>query len=120
MQKIGLTGSYTSIADFREQLFNQISINVRAFLSGAPIKLDTPREIRAKVASIQKIVKQGKVYMEDYEKDGKVKSFLVKGDTKAIKEQMKEMGGRWNTSLGGWVFSKGREIEIAEFIKRNA
>ncbi len=58
--------------------------------------------------------------MEDYEKDGQVKSFLVKGDTKAIKDQRKELGGRWNNSLGGWIFPKTKEVEIAAFIKKNA
>lgn len=37
-------------------------------------------------------MKEGKVYMEDYEKDEKVKSFLVKGDTKTMKDDLKEMG----------------------------
>ena len=58
--------------------------------------------------------------MEDYEKDGNIKSFVVKGDTKAIKEELKQLGGRWNQTLGGWVFSKAKEIEIAEFIKNKA
>ncbi len=55
--------------------------------------------------------------MEDYEKDGVVKSFIVKGDTKSIKEQLKEIGGRWNGTLGGWIFPKSKEIEVAEFLK---
>jgi nucleoside 2-deoxyribosyltransferase len=119
MQKLGLTGSYTSITDFTEKLLNQISVNVRLLLSGTPAAVPSPREVKEKAESLKKIVKEGRVYMEDYEKDGKVKSFLVKGDTKVIKDELKELGGRWNGSLGGWVFPKTREIEIADFIKKN-
>lgn len=120
MQKLGLTGSYTSITDFKEQLLNQISVNVRLLLSGTSAAQPTPQEVKAKAASLKKIVKEGRVYMEDYEKDGQVKSFLVKGDTKAIKDDLKNLGGRWNSSLGGWIFSKSKEVEIAEFLKKNA
>ena len=42
-----------------------------------------------------------------------------KGDTKPIKDELKGMGGRWNSSLGGWIFSKSHEIEVAELIKKN-
>lgn len=120
MQKLGLTGSYTSITDFKEQLLSQISVNIKALLSGAPSTPPTPQEVKAKVASIKKILKEDKVYMEDYEKDGKVKSFVVKGDTKAIKEGLKDLGGRWNGSLGGWLFPKTKEVEVAAYLKKNA
>jgi hypothetical protein len=120
MQKLGLTGSYTSITDFKEQLLNQISINVRLLLSGTPVPTASPKEVKAKAESLKKIVNEGRVYMEDYEKDGQIKSFLVKGDTKEIKEKLKELGGRWNGTLKGWIFPKSKEIEIAEFIKKNA
>ncbi len=119
MQKLGLTGSYNSVTDFKEQLLNQININVRRLNEGTPIPVPTQKEAADKIKSIKKIVKEGKVYMEDYEKDGQVKSFLVKGDTKSMKEELKGMGGRWNSTLGGWIFSKSHEIEVAEFIKEN-
>lgn len=117
MQKLGLTGSYNNITDFKEQLLNQISINVQAVLAGAPRKSPTKKAAAEKVRSLTKMVNEGRVFMEDYKKDGQVKSFLVKGDTKAIKEELKEMGGRWNASLGGWIFSKARELEVAAFLK---
>jgi hypothetical protein len=117
MQQIGLTGSYSSIADLREKLLNQLSINVRNLLSGQPPKVSTPDDVKQRIESITKIAKTGKVYLEDYSKDGKVRSFLVKGDTKAFKEDLKALGGRWNGTLGGWIFPKSKEIEIAELIK---
>ncbi|MBX8597556.1 DUF4062 domain-containing protein [Pseudomonas cichorii] len=119
MQKLGLTGSYRSIVDFKEQLATQLNINVRNLLSGNPSTRPTidPSE---KAKSLKKLIKEDKVYMEDYEKDGHIKSFIVKGDTKALKENLKSLGGRWNSSLGGWVFSKTKEIEIAAFLKSHA
>lgn len=117
MQKLGLTGAYNSITDFREQLLNQISINVKRLIAGTPTPKPTAKEAAAKIKSIKQIIKEGKIHMEDYEKDGQVKSFLVKGDTKPIKEELKQRGGRWNQTLGGWIFPKSLEIEIAEFIK---
>lgn len=120
MQKIGLTGSYTSLEDFREQLFNQLTINVRTLLTGAVKPRPSPEEFKERVASIKKIAKQGKVYMEDYEKDGEIRSFVVKGDTKPLKEGLKEMGGRWNGTLQGWVFSKAKEVEVAAYLKSHA
>ena len=120
MQKIGLTGAYASVADFKEQLFNQLSINVRNLVSGTPASASTPEEFKERVKTITKIAKAGKIYMEDYEKDGQIKSFVVKGDTKPMKDGLKNLGGRWNSTLGGWLFPKSKEIEIAEFLKQAA
>jgi hypothetical protein len=120
MQKIGLTGAYTSITDFREKLLTQISINVRQLLSGVPVTPPTASEVEARTETLKKIIKDGNVYMEDYAKDGVVKSFLVKGDTKKLKDQLKKIGGRWNSTLGGWIFPKTKEVEIAEFLKKCA
>ncbi|MFB5150682.1 MULTISPECIES: hypothetical protein [Burkholderia] len=120
MQKIGLTGSYSNIVDFKEQLFNQLSINVKLLTSGTPITRPSAASVREKAASLKKVLKDGSVYMEDYAKDGQVKSFLVKGDTKGIKDDLKTLGGRWNSTLGGWVFPKTKEVEVAEFLKKNA
>lgn len=45
------------------------------------------------------------------------------GDTKAIKEQLKELGGRFNPSLNyngekraGWIFSKKQADKVKELI----
>lgn len=119
MQKIGLTGSYTSITDFKEQLLRQLSINVQNLMAGEPISKPTPAEVKAKNKSIEKIIKEGQIFMKDYEKNGQIKSFLVKGDTKEIKGDLKEMGGKWNNSLKGWIFPKSKELEVAEYIKNN-
>lgn len=52
------------------------------------------------------------------------KAIAVFGDTKAIKEQLKELGGRFNPSLNyngekraGWIFSKKKAGKVKELIK---
>lgn len=43
------------------------------------------------------------------------KAIAVIGDTKAIKDKLKELGGRFNPRLtcgGGWIFSKRKETEL--------
>lgn len=52
------------------------------------------------------------------------KAIAVFGDTKAIKDQLKEFGGRFNPSLNyngekraGWIFSKKQADKVKELIK---
>jgi hypothetical protein len=45
------------------------------------------------------------------------RSFLLRGDTKPYKEEIKAMNGRWNRTLGAWVFSLKRKDEVTEFIR---
>ena len=61
------------------------------------------------------------VLMVDYS----AKAVAVIGDTKAIKDDLKAMGGRFNRALtiegervAGWIFSKSKEGEIMEYINK--
>ena len=45
------------------------------------------------------------------------KSFLITGDeTKKYKEELKKMGGKWNTTLKGWIYSSKNEESLKEWI----
>lgn len=53
------------------------------------------------------------------------KSFVVVGDTKKYKESLKNLGGKWNSSLTnketgekfmGWIFYSGKRKEIESWI----
>lgn len=47
------------------------------------------------------------------------KALAVIGETKAVKEQLKQLGGRFNPRLScgaGWIFSKKRETELRALI----
>jgi hypothetical protein len=41
-----------------------------------------------------------------YDTEKYEKAILVTGDTKPHKDAMKACGGKWNSSLKGWIFSK--------------
>lgn len=51
------------------------------------------------------------------------RSIAVIGETKDIKEQLKELGGRWNPNLTindtkakGWIFSKNKEAAVRKLV----
>lgn len=44
------------------------------------------------------------------------RSFIVAGQTKSIKEDLKEIGGRWNRTLKGWIFSIKRLEEVESYL----
>jgi hypothetical protein len=51
------------------------------------------------------------------------KSFVVIGDTRPIKDDLKSIGGRFNPNLtiddervAGWVFSKNKRLEVEDLI----
>ena len=48
------------------------------------------------------------------------KSFAVIGDTYQYKDELKELGGKWNSELlcgKGWIFPLSRKEEVVRFIK---
>lgn len=56
------------------------------------------------------------IYIEDYSEA----SIVVLGDTKTHKEQLKKLGGKFNSKLKdgkvGWIFSKKNETNVREYI----
>lgn len=76
-----------------------------------PEKVEEAKEVEAVTAEGLEIV--------DYSE----KAIAVFGDTKAIKEQLKELGGRFNPALNyngekraGWIFSKKQADKVKELI----
>lgn len=76
-----------------------------------PERVEEAKEVEAVTAEGLEIV--------DYSE----KAIAVFGDTKAIKEQLKELGGRFNPSLNyngekraGWIFSKKQADKVKELI----
>lgn len=76
-----------------------------------PEKVEKAKEVEAVTVEGLEIV--------DYSE----KAIAVFGDTKAIKEQLKELGGRFNPSLSyngekraGWIFSKKQADKVKELI----
>ena len=63
------------------------------------------------------------IYIEDYS----TKSFVVRGDTTPIKENMKALGGKWNSNLtnkstgekfGAWLFWSDKRTEVSQWIEK--
>lgn len=53
------------------------------------------------------------ITIQDYSE----KSFIVKGSgTKAIKDQLKAIGGAWNGKLGGWIFPKTKREQVDRLV----
>lgn len=47
------------------------------------------------------------------------KAIALTGDTKIIKDQLKNLGGRYNAHLtcgAGWIFSKSKEVALRKFL----
>jgi hypothetical protein len=44
------------------------------------------------------------------------KSILVSGGTKRYKEELKTLGGKWNTSLKGWIFPKTLKEKVEKWL----
>lgn len=51
------------------------------------------------------------------------KSFVITGNTKDFKDELKELGGRWNSKLtcgSGWVFSLTRKKELESWLEKKS
>jgi hypothetical protein len=49
------------------------------------------------------------------------KSFVITGNTKEYKEELKEMGGKWNSKLtcgSGWIFSLTKKNELEAWLAK--
>ena len=56
------------------------------------------------------------IYIENYSE----KSFVVLGETKPHKENIKKLGGKWNSRLRnnkmGWIFPISKKVSIEKYI----
>jgi hypothetical protein len=88
--------------------FKYVQVKFEKITDAEPHKLqnifDDPIFIEMETASSNLIIQE---YSE--------KAIVLRGDTKPIKDQLKELGGSFNFKLKGgpgWIFSKKREAEI--------
>lgn len=75
------------------------------------------RQVKANTANKAEETSIGNFIIVDYSE----KAIAVFGDTKAIKDQLKELGGRFNPKLthkgekkAGWIFQKAKEQQLRE------
>jgi len=55
----------------------------------------------------------GHIYSEHYTD----KSIIIRGDTKQYKDQIKQLDGKWNPKLKGWIFPRTEKSIVNDFIK---
>lgn len=99
-------------------------INIRISDSYKVIE-PTPKKSSVNAEKVEEAKEVEPVTVEGLEIVGySEKAIAVFGDTKAIKEQLKELGGRFNPSLNyngekraGWIFSKNQADKVKELIK---
>lgn len=103
MQSRCLFFEYKDLIELKEHINRHISLQLNG---------EQPKKIEPVESSPARKIVSEEIYFEDYEKDGSIKSFLVKGSTQHIKGELKQLGGKWNGSLGGWIFPKKKEDEI--------
>lgn len=91
------------------------TINGEEPKSGPDIDVGTkPTDLTTtpEVSSTPEKSDNSKYQMEDISE----KAFVVKGETMAIKEQLKEAGGKWIPKYKGWMFSKKRREQVNAII----
>jgi hypothetical protein len=75
-----------------------------------------PQAEAKEIPTFEKVeVKAGEVQIIDYSD----KSIAVIGDTKPIKDQLKELGGKFNFRLScgaGWIFQKSKLLEVQKLL----
>ncbi|WP_019281408.1 DUF4062 domain-containing protein [Vibrio anguillarum] len=108
MQNKCLFFEYKDLIELKEHISRHVSLQ----LNGEQTQVSEAQEI----TPARKVVSE-EIYFEDYSKNGVVKSFLVKGSTHHIKGELKQLGGKWNNALNGWIFPKKNEDEIRHALR---
>lgn len=110
MQGKCLFFEYNDLTELRYLVNRHISLEIIGD------KSDSPRQLEARPVKNKPVVSE-EIYFEDYEKNGQINSFLVKGSTQRLKGELKLLGGRWNPSLEGWIFPKKNEDQIRQSLR---
>jgi hypothetical protein len=85
------------------------------YIAAAEGRYFVPNVAEPEKKSIESL-KIGSIEIVDYSE----KAIAVIGDTKPIKDQLKELGGRFNFRLScgaGWIFQKSKQTEIEKLIQ---
>lgn len=104
---------------FDTNFYIHIEINDKYQVIEPKAKKNTPKKEKEEETNVVEPVTVEGLEIVDYSE----KAMAVFGDTKAIKEQLKELGGRFNPSLNynggkraGWIFSKKKADEVRRLI----
>lgn len=111
----GIQEQYSSIEELKSKLSRQLTIVTRGMSVGTVVDAAVVKEAKESTKTVVS-PKRGNgtdstaISLEDYTD----KSFNVKGNTKAQKEELKNLGGKWIKTRSGdyaWNFSK-KKLEV--------
>lgn len=119
----GIQEGYSSIEQLKTKLSRQLTIITRGISVGTAVaasvvreaKESTKREIPASQEPQVGHDETAQLSLVDYTD----KSFIVRGDTKSLKEELKALGGKWIRTREGyfaWNFSKKKLPAVSELI----
>lgn len=114
----GIQEDYSSVEELKTKLSRHLTIVTRGISVGTVVAASVVKEAKESTKSVAALpIGGGKssdtsILLEDYTE----KSFVVRGDTKSKKEELKELGGKWIKTRDGslaWNFSKKKVKEVA-------
>lgn len=113
--KNGLIGEYSSTKELREKVIDHLSLMVGQFEESdvSPPRLKNNEKTESTVTASPQT---GDFTVAPVIVDYSDKAILVKGNTVPFKEKFLEIGGKWNGSLKGWIFSKKRADQVREIL----
>ncbi|MDO9358209.1 MAG: hypothetical protein Q7T70_04355 [Polaromonas sp.] len=117
----GIQEQYGSVDELKSKLSRQLTIVMRGMSVGTAVNAAVVREAKesTKLSSATPAKsspqKSDKIVLEGYTD----KSFIVRGNTKQYKEELKGLGGKWikcRDETNCWNFSKRRLTQVAELL----
>lgn len=114
----GIQEQYASVEELKIKLSRQLTIVTRGITVGTVVDAAVVKEAKEstqtapspETPAVEHPITSNAIQLVEYTE----KSFIVSGDTKSLKDELKELGGKWmRTRDGGmaWNFSK-RKLEV--------
>lgn len=116
--------SYVSANDGKPEVLNYLPEQLvdsckRVEGKAAPPKVIVPVEKGPEKASASTSSADGETLkINEFTISHYKKSILLKGDTKPLKEELKEMNGIWFSPQKAWMFGRKRKEELVDFLRQ--
>ncbi|MFE8712563.1 MULTISPECIES: hypothetical protein [Aeromonas] len=121
----GIQESYSTVEELKTKLSRHLTILTRGISVGTVVTASVVKEAKESTKSALKSpspsvtnttsVQDSIIYLENYTE----KSFIVRGDTKSKKEELKALGGKWIKTRDesfAWNFSKKKVEEVGKLL----
>lgn len=117
----GIQEQYESVEDLKSKLSRQLTIVMRGMSVGTAVNAAVVKAAKestktaARTASPTALVNSEKIAFKGYTE----KSFVIVGNSKEFKDEIKELGGKWMRCSDGtfaWMFSKKKLEAVAKLL----